>query len=115
LQKLRFVDSIASFSLKFLTCLTHSINQGWVSLFNGRVTCKNKERQQPAIPVCGVLVSMPRVGNLSVVASQKQTLQGMAGRTNFPQTIPFPLLFMMLVNLEFMEFLIRLTAHFNSS
>jgi len=29
----------------------------------------------------------------------KQTLQRMAGRTNFPPTIPFPLLFMMLLKL----------------
>jgi len=35
----------------------------------------------------------------SSVASQKQTLQGMAGRFNFPPTIPFPLLFMLLMKL----------------
>jgi len=36
------------------------------------------------------------VGDLSlVVAGQTQTLQGMAGRTYFPSTIPVPLLFMM--------------------
>jgi len=29
----------------------------------------------------------PGVGNLSLDAGQKQTLQGMAGRTNFPPTI----------------------------
>jgi len=40
----------------------------------------------------------PGVGNLSQVASQKQTLQGMAGRTNFPSTIPFPLLLLNLGN-----------------
>ena len=33
-------------------------------------------------------------GNLS-----QQTLQGMAGRTNFPPTIPFPVLFVILLNL----------------
>jgi len=38
----------------------------------------------------------PGVGNLSRGAGQKQTQQGMAGRSNFPPTIPFPLLFMML-------------------
>jgi len=43
--------------------------------------------------------SMPGVGNLSLVAGQKQTLQGMAGRTNFPSTIPFFLLFMMSLKL----------------
>jgi len=32
-------------------------------------------------------------GNLSRVAGQKQTLQGLAGRTNFPPAIPFSLLF----------------------
>jgi len=37
----------------------------------------------------------PGVGYLSLVAGQKQTLQGMAGQINFPLTIPFPLLFMM--------------------
>jgi len=30
---------------------------------------------------------------------QKQTLQGMVGCTNFPSTIPFPLLFVMLIKL----------------
>ena len=33
-----------------------------------------------------------RVGKLSRVAGHKQTLQGMAGRTNFPPTIPVLLL-----------------------
>jgi len=37
----------------------------------------------------------PEVGNISLVAGQK-TLQGLAGRTNFLPTIPFPLLFMVL-------------------
>jgi len=37
------------------------------------------------------------VGNLFLVAGQKQNLQGMTGRTSFPPTIPFPLLFMMLI------------------
>jgi len=41
----------------------------------------------------------PGVGNLSLVMGPKQTLQCMAGRTNFPPTIPFPLLFMMLLKL----------------
>jgi len=41
----------------------------------------------------------PGVGNLSLVAGQKQTLQGMAGRTNFPSTISFFLLFMMSLKL----------------
>jgi len=45
-------------------------------------------------PVC---LSSPGVGNL--VAGQKQTLQGIAGRNNFPPTTPFPLLFMMLLKL----------------
>jgi len=39
---------------------------------------------------------MPGVDNLSLVAGQKQNLQGMAGRTNFPLTISDPLLFMIL-------------------
>jgi len=38
-------------------------------------------------------------GNLSLVAGQKQTLQDMTVRTNFPTAIPFPLLFMMLLKL----------------
>jgi len=37
-------------------------------------------------------LSYPVVGNLSRVAGQKQTLNGMAGRTDFPPTIPFLLL-----------------------
>jgi len=40
-----------------------------------------------------------RVGNLFLVASQNQSLQGMAGRTYFLPTIPFPLLFMKLKKL----------------
>jgi len=40
-------------------------------------------------------MSMTGVGNLSLVAGQKQILQGMAGRTNFPPRVPFSLLFMM--------------------
>jgi len=43
--------------------------------------------------------SRPGIGNLSPVAGQNQTLQGMAGRTNFPPTIPFPLLLLNLGNL----------------
>jgi len=39
------------------------------------------------------------VGNLTLAASQKQTLQCMAGRTNFPATILFPLLLLNLGNL----------------
>jgi len=39
------------------------------------------------------------VGNLSLVAGQKQTLQGMAGRSNIPPTIPFPLLLLNLGSL----------------
>jgi len=39
---------------------------------------------------CGCFVI--GVSNLSQVAGQKQTLQVMASRTNFPTTIPFPLL-----------------------
>jgi len=46
-----------------------------------------------------VLPCRPGVGNLSLVAVQKQSLQGMTGRTNFPPTIPFHLLFMMLLKL----------------
>ena len=42
---------------------------------------------------------IPRVGNLSPVADQKQTQQDMAGRTNFPPTIPLPLLLLNLGNL----------------
>jgi len=41
----------------------------------------------------------PRVGNLSLVAGQIHTLQDMARRTNFPPTIPFPLLFVMFLQL----------------
>jgi len=40
------------------------------------------------------------VGNLSLVAGQKRIEQGMAGRTNFPTTIPFLLLYMMLIKLR---------------
>jgi len=36
------------------------------------------------------------IGNLSLVAGQKQTQQGMAGRTDLPPLILFILLFMML-------------------
>jgi len=43
--------------------------------------------------------SKPGVGNLSLVASQKQAVQGMTGCNNIPSTIPFPLLFMMLIKL----------------
>jgi len=37
----------------------------------------------------GRMNCVPVVGDLSRVAGQKQTLQGMARRTNFPRTIPF--------------------------
>jgi len=33
------------------------------------------------------MYSRPGVGNFSLVAGQKQTQQGVAGRTNFPPTI----------------------------
>ena len=36
------------------------------------------------------------VGNLSLVAGHKRTPQCVAGGTNFPPPIPFPLLFMLL-------------------
>jgi len=39
------------------------------------------------------------VGNFSLAVDQKQTLQGLAGRTNLPSTIRFPLLFMMSLKL----------------
>jgi len=39
------------------------------------------------------------VGNLSLVMGQKQNLQGMAGRTNFPPVISFSLLLMMFLKL----------------
>jgi len=52
------------------------------------------------------------VGNLSRVARQKQTLQGMAGRTNFPPTIPF-LSFCQILRIY--GILIRLTPDFHSS
>ena len=42
------------------------------------------------------LVIKAAVGNLSLLASQKLTLQCMAGRTNLPQIISFPLLFMLI-------------------
>jgi len=45
-------------------------------------------------------VSSSEVGNLSLVAGQKYTLQGMLGRTNFRPTVPFPFLFMMLSKLK---------------
>jgi len=38
-------------------------------------------------------------GNPSLVVGQKQILQGMAGHINFPLTIPFHMLFIMLVKL----------------
>jgi len=39
------------------------------------------------------------VDNLSLVVGQKQTVQGMAGRINFPPIIPFYLQFMMSLKL----------------
>ena len=39
------------------------------------------------------------VDNLFLVAGQKQTLPGIAGRANLPPTIAVSLLFMMLLNL----------------
>jgi len=45
------------------------------------------------------------VGNLSLVMGQKQNLQGMAGRTNFPPVISFSLTVNdVLKTREFMEF-----------
>jgi len=41
----------------------------------------------------------PGVGNLSRVTDQKLTPQGMASRTNFPSTLPLPLL---LLNLGYL-------------
>ena len=52
------------------------------------------------------------VGNLSQVAGQKQTLQGMAGCTNFPPTIPFLCCCQIL---GIYGILIRLTPDFHSS
>jgi len=52
-------------------------------------------------------VSRSEVGNLSLVAGQKYTLQGMLGRTNFRPTVPFPFLFMMLLNLRIYGITIR--------
>jgi len=40
---------------------------------------------------------MAGIGNLSLVAGQKYTLQGMVGCTKFQTTVPFPLLFMILL------------------
>jgi len=57
----------------------------------------------PSFLVCvlrhhtGATLYRPGVDNLSLFAGQKQTLQGMAGRNNFPPTIRFPLLLMMLL------------------
>jgi len=40
---------------------------------------------------CSIIRSFKSgVGNLSLVAGQRQILQGLAGRINFPPTIPFP-------------------------
>jgi len=52
------------------------------------------------ILVWSVLPSITGVGNLSLVAGQRQILQGLAGRINFPPTIPFPSLLMMLLKLD---------------
>jgi len=46
------------------------------------------------------LLSKAGVGNLSLEAGRQETLQGMAGPTNFPPTIRFPLLFVMLLKLR---------------
>jgi len=39
---------------------------------------------------------MQELTTFPLVAGQKHALQGMVGHTNFPPTIPFPLLFMLL-------------------
>jgi len=57
----------------------------------------------------------PGVSNLYLVVGQTQTLQDMAGRTNFQPTIPFILLFMMLTLLGNFCHSIRLTPDFHSS
>ena len=44
-----------------------------------------------------VAVCRTGVGSYFLVAGQKQTLQDMTGRTNFPTEIPFILLYMMLI------------------
>jgi len=55
------------------------------------------------------------VGNLSLVAGQKETLQGVASRINFPPTIPFPLLSWCCWNLWIYGILIRLTKAQNAT
>ena len=70
------------------------------------ITTPNGIGVNPAIPV-RLKWSKPGVGNLSQVAGQKQTQQGMAGRTNFPPTInsvPFSVYDDIDETWEFMEF-----------
>jgi len=45
------------------------------------------------------MYSIAGISNLNQVAGQKQILQGMAGHTYLPPTIPFPLLLLNLGNL----------------
>jgi len=58
--------------------------------------------------------SRPGVGNPSLVAGQKQTAR-YGGRYQFPPTIPFFLLVMMLIILGNYGISIRLTPDFHSS
>jgi len=51
---------------------------------------------------CLMQDSSSGIGNLSLVAGQTQTLQGMAGRNNFSPIIPFILLLMMLIKLGYL-------------
>jgi len=53
------------------------------------------------------------VNNLSWVAGQTETLQNMAGCTNFPLTIAFPLLFIMLLNLGNLRNFIQINSWFS--
>jgi len=63
------------------------LGRAWVGNLGGFGTVHGGT--EAAIDQPGVQFS-PRVGNLSVVAGQKQTAQGMAGRSrlDFPPTIP---------------------------
>jgi len=79
--------------LLFRSCFfTHSINQGWANLFNGRDICKNKEHQQPVKPVCSVSVSnIYTTGRQPFLCREPKTNSARyGGPTNLPQTIPFP-------------------------
>jgi len=51
-----------------------------------------------SIPLTELLHFRTGLGNLSLVSGQKQSLLGMACRTNFPPKISSPLLFMILLN-----------------